>query len=212
MTNKPRWLASNDLDTAFGIARACHANTARKTDDTPYISHLMGVAALVIEHGGSETQAAAGLLHDIIEDTSMTHDRLALLVGAEVADIVLDCTDDADRPANHDFTPEQRLADWRDRKEKYLDRLNHKLNGTPSLLVVLADKVHNGEATARDIQRCIAEGRNLTDFWAQFNAPHKEQHWWYGSLLDALSSKTWEPAALPLLDRFRAAVGTIQSA
>ena len=137
---------------------------------------------------------------------------LEFLLGKEVADIVLDCTDDADRPANQDFTPEQRLADWRDRKVKYLDRLNDKPNGTPSLLVVLADKVHNGEATARDIQRCRAEGRDLADFWAQFNAPRDDQRWWYGSLLDALSSKTWETAALPLLDRFRAAVGIIQSA
>lgn len=212
VTSKPRWFASNDLDTAFGIARACHAHKTRKTDDTPYISHLMGVSALVTEHGGSEVQAAAGLLHDIIEDTPMTYDRLALLVGKEVADIVLDCTDDADRKRDDDFTPEQRLADWHDRKVKYLDRLNHKTNGTPSLLVVLADKVHNGEATARDIQRCRAEGRNLAEFWGHFNAPRDMQHWWYGSLLDALSSKTWEPAALPLLERFRIAVDVIQSA
>ena len=212
MTNKPRWLATNDLDTAFGIARACHANKTRKTDDTPYISHLMGVAALVIEHGGTEVQAAAGLLHDVIEDTAMTYDRLVLLVGTEVADIVRDCTDDIDRKRDDNFTPEQRLADWHDRKVKYLDHLNHKPNGTPSLLVVLADKVHNGEATARDIQRCRAEGRDLAEFWGHFNAPRDKQHWWYGSLLSALESKDWPPAALPLLDRFRAAVSVIQSA
>ena len=212
MERTPRWLASNDLDAAFALARACHADKKRKTDDTPYIAHLMGVSALVTEHGGSEAQAAAALLHDTIEDTLMTYEMLEFLLGKEVADIVLDCTDDADRPANQDFTPEQRLTNWRDRKVRYLDRLNHKPNGTPSLLVVLADKVHNGEATARDIQRCLAEGRNLADFWTQFNAPRDEQHWWYGSLLDALSSKTWAPAALPLLDRFRAAVGIIQSA
>jgi (p)ppGpp synthase/HD superfamily hydrolase len=212
VTSKPRWFASNDLDAAFGIARACHANKTRKTDDTPYISHLMGVAALVTEHGGSEVQAAAGLLHDIIEDTPMTYDRLALLVGTAVADIVLDCTDDADRKRDDNFSPEQRLADWHDRKVKYLDRLAHKPNGTPSLLVVLADKVHNGEATARDIQRCRAEGRDLAEFWGHFIALCDKQHWWYGELLATLESKTWPETALPLLDRFRTAVGIIRSA
>ena len=212
MTSKPRWFPSSDLDTAFALARACHIDGTRKTDDTPYIAHLMGVSALVIEHGGTEVQAAAALLHDTIEDTSMTHDRLELLIGKAVADIVLDCTDDADRKRNENLTAEQRLADWYDRKVKYLDRLTHKPNGTPSLLVVLADKVHNGEATARDIQRCRAEGRDIAEFWAHFNAPRDKQHWWYGSLLQALESKTWAPAALPLLARFRVAVAVIQAA
>lgn len=212
MKKEPRWFASKDLDKAFEVARTCHAGESRKTDDTPYISHLMGVSALIIEHGGSEVQAAAGLLHDTIEDTSMTHDRLVELVGKEVADIVLDCTDDANRKPNRDFTPEQRLADWRDRKVKYLERLAHKPNGTPSLLVVLADKVHNGETTARDIQRCRDEGRDIATFWANFNAGREQQQWWYRCLLDELSAKEWPPAALPLLARFRAAVAVIQSA
>ena len=73
MERTPRWLASNDLDAAFALARACHADKKRKTDDTPYIAHLMGVSALVTEHGGSEAQAAAALLHDTIEDTLMTY-------------------------------------------------------------------------------------------------------------------------------------------
>lgn len=209
---KPRWFASPDLDTAFAVARACHAHKTRKTDDTPYIAHLMGVAALVTEHGGSETQAAAALLHDTIEDTAMTHDRLAALVGKAVADIVLDCTDDVDRANDDNLSPSERLADWQERKLKYLAKLSAKPDNAPSLLVVLADKVHNGEQTARDIQRCRAEGRDIAEFWANFNAPRDKQHWWYGELLQILSAKSWPPAAQPLLGRFRVAVGVIQSA
>jgi (p)ppGpp synthase/HD superfamily hydrolase len=212
VASQPRWIASNELDTAFAIAREFHANKARKTDATPYISHLMGVSALVVEHGGSEDQAAGALLHDVIEDTSMTHDRLISLVGQTIADIVLDCTDSTDRKRGDLMTPEERLTDWRQRKEMYLAKLESKADGEPSLLVVLSDKVHNGEQTARDIENCLAEGRNLDDFWSMFNAPRDEQHWWYGELLAKLSAKAWSPEALPLLARFSRAVSTIRSA
>lgn len=212
MSIKPRWIASIDLDTAFGVARACHAHKSRKTDPTPYISHLMGVSALVVEHGGSEVQAAAALLHDVIEDTSMTYDNLVKLVGKPVSDIVLACTDSTDRKRDDQMMPEERLADWHRRKVAYLEHLADTPSGAPSLLVVLADKVHNGEQTARDIQRCLATGRNLDDFWSVFNAPRDMQHWWYGRLLEALSAKDWPVEAQPLLDRFRRAVEVIQSA
>lgn len=212
MTQKPRWLASQDLDSAFAVARACHAHKSRKTDTTPYISHLMGVSALVIEHGGSELQAAAGLLHDVIEDTPMTYERLIELVGKPVADIVLDCTDSTERKRDDLMTPEERLADWHQRKIKYLDHLAQMPSGRPSLLVVLADKVHNGEATARDIDGCRTNGRSLDDFWSVFNAPREMQRWWYGSLLDHLSAKSWPAEAQPLLQRFERAVAVIRSA
>jgi len=209
--DQPRWVASSDFDTAFAVARRYHADQTRKTDDTPYISHLMAVSALVTEHGGSQVQAAAALLHDAIEDTPMTHAHLTELVGAAVADIVLECTDDTDRGDESLMTREQRLTDWRRRKDVYLERLAHKPDGAPSLLVVLADKTHNSEQAAREIQRWRAAGKDVTEFWANFNAPRESQQWWYRSLLEVLEAKTWPPTALPLLERFRAAVDLIQS-
>jgi hypothetical protein len=50
------------------FAFALHAHQERKGSGIPYIAHLMSVAALVLEHGGDEDQAIAGLLHDAIED------------------------------------------------------------------------------------------------------------------------------------------------
>lgn len=40
----------------------------RKGTDVPYVSHLLGVAALVLEDGGDEGEAIAALLHDALED------------------------------------------------------------------------------------------------------------------------------------------------
>ena len=52
------------FDNAFRYAHQLHRGQTRKETTIPYISHLMAVAALVVEHGGNEDQAIAGLLHD----------------------------------------------------------------------------------------------------------------------------------------------------
>jgi (p)ppGpp synthase/HD superfamily hydrolase len=41
----------------------------------PYVSHLMSVSALVMENGGDEDQAIAGLLHDALEDCGPQHEQ-----------------------------------------------------------------------------------------------------------------------------------------
>jgi (p)ppGpp synthase/HD superfamily hydrolase len=45
-----------------------HADQRRKGSEIPYISHLLAVTAIVLEHGGRENEAIAALLHDAIED------------------------------------------------------------------------------------------------------------------------------------------------
>jgi (p)ppGpp synthase/HD superfamily hydrolase len=47
----------------------------------------------VIEHGGDEDQAIAGLLHDVIEDCGKTVDEIVGMFGSRVAGIVEHCTD-----------------------------------------------------------------------------------------------------------------------
>ena len=50
------------FDDAFRYARHLHGAQFRKGTSIPYISHLMSVAALVIEYGGDEDQAIGALL------------------------------------------------------------------------------------------------------------------------------------------------------
>ena len=52
----------------------------RKGSSTPYIAHLLSVAAIVLKAGGTEDEAIAALLHDAIEDQG----------GSEVAEIILE--------------------------------------------------------------------------------------------------------------------------
>ncbi len=124
------------FDEAFRYARQLHQSQVRKDTTIPYISHLMTVSALVVEHGGDEDQAIAGLLHDAAEDQGGAQilAEIRTKFGEVVADIVADCTDA--------WTEPKPL--WRPRKEAYLKALRNKPRA--SLLVSLADKTHNAEA------------------------------------------------------------------
>ena len=72
---------------AFEVAERAHAGQKRK-DGTPYISHTISAAIITAEMGLDEDAIVAALLHDCIEDTSLTHEDIAHSFGPAVADIV----------------------------------------------------------------------------------------------------------------------------
>ena len=72
---------------AFELADRSHLGQKRK-DGTPYISHCIAAAIITAEMGLDEDAIIAALLHDCIEDTSLTHDDIAHNFGSAVADIV----------------------------------------------------------------------------------------------------------------------------
>jgi (p)ppGpp synthase/HD superfamily hydrolase len=161
------------FDDAFSYASDLHRDQTRKGTSIPYISHLMAVSSLVIAHGGDEVQAIAGLLHDAAEDQggAATLNSIRGLFGDEVAGIVADCTD-----AWVDPKPE-----WRKRKEDYLAALPHK--PARSLLVSLADKVHNAQTIAED-RRQIGE-----DIWKRFTGGRDGTLWYYRTLSDFFDNR-----------------------
>jgi len=85
---------------ALIYAEAAHAGQVRKGTSIPYISHLLAVTALALEHGATEDEAIAALLHDTVEDCGGL-DRLRDIrdkFGPNVADIVMGCTDSTETP------------------------------------------------------------------------------------------------------------------
>ena len=66
----------------------------------PYVSHLLAVAGLVIEHGANEDEVIAALLHDAIEDQggAPTREAIRARFGDRVVAIVDGCTDTEDTP------------------------------------------------------------------------------------------------------------------
>lgn len=136
---------------AVDHARIAHAAQVRKGSNIPYLYHLLGVASLVIEFGGDEDQAIAGLLHDTLEDCGEAHEPIIRAqFGDRVADIVRACTDGtAEGKASHS-DPDARRRDWMDRKLAYLAHLAEANDDV--LLVSGCDKLHNARAIVQDLE------------------------------------------------------------
>lgn len=166
-------LLTEKFDQALVYANSIHRQQIRKGTDIPYMSHLMSVAALTLEHGGDEDQAIAALLHDAAEDCG-GQERLNDIrdkFGDDVADMVADCTDSWTDPK----------PEWRIRKEAYIASIATKPER--SLLVTLADKTHNARAIISDLNDVGAE------LWNRFSAERHEIIWYYEALASALEER-----------------------
>lgn len=75
------------IRSAFDYAESKHKGQLRKSGE-PYIVHPRDVAITLAEYQVDPYTIAAGLLHDILEDTDTTYDEIKELFGEEVADIV----------------------------------------------------------------------------------------------------------------------------
>ncbi len=169
---------SDRFKDALVYAAQVHSGQTRKGGSVPYVSHLLAVCGLVLEHGGSEEEAIAALLHDAVEDqpkrTSL--DDIAQRFGDEVARIVEGCSDTVTHPK----------PPWRKRKERYLRHLESADEAI--LRVSCADKLHNVRTMLTDLRR------NGDEFWNRFNAGRKEQLWYYRSLAEVFTRRL--PGAL----------------
>lgn len=155
------------FEQALVYATRLHAHQIRKATGVPYISHLLSVAALVLEDGGDEDEAIAALLHDAVEDQGgkTTRAEIYRLFGERVGSIVDGCTE---------FDSEIKPP-WRERKERYLEQLRQ---GTPSVRrVALADKLHNARTIVQDYRQ---QGENI---WSVFSVGKDGMLWFYHTLL-----------------------------
>mgnify|MGYP000879238093 CR=1 FL=1 len=172
------------LHAALDYAAEAHQAQSRKGTNIAYLSHLMGVASLVIEHGGDEDQAIAGLLHDVVEDCGPQHEPIVRRrFGNRVADIVLACTDGV--PDESGQKPP-----WLKRKQAYLDHLKHDVSDD-ALLVSACDKLHNARAIAAD----AAAGHPVFE---RFNAGRDGTLWYYKSLQAVFAERMGPEASLPI--------------
>ena len=143
---------TNRFSEAVEYARAAHDGQVRKGSNIPYFYHLLGVASFVLEYGGSEDQAIAGLLHDVLEDCGAEHEAVIReRFGDTVAAIVNDCTDGTAGEKITHTTPEAKRADWQRRKLAYIAHL--KDAPEISLLVSGCDKLHNARAIVQDLEK-----------------------------------------------------------
>ncbi len=122
------------LGLLFGaLAFAAHKHRAQRRKDkeaSPYINHPIGLADVLANEGGVDDPVAlcAAVLHDTIEDTETTYQELREHFGTEIANVVMEVTDD-------------KLLEKAERKERQVVHAPHL--SERAKLVKLADKICN---------------------------------------------------------------------
>lgn len=162
------------FERALLFATRKHAGQFRKGTPAPYISHLMGVAGLVLEAGGDEDLAIAALLHDVVEDCGGEKmlKEVRRRFGKRVAHVVDGCTD----------TYEDPKPPWRQRKQEYIDHLRTADDDVH--LVSAADKLHNSRHILADYYQ---DGEVI---WQRFNGGREGTLWYYRTLLKEFRRRT----------------------
>ena len=171
------------IDFAIEVAAKAHRNQCRKGTDIPYIVHPYAVGLLLLGAGCSEEVVVAGILHDTVEDTSMTLEDIRENFGERVASIVAGCSE-----------PDKSLP-WEVRKRHTIESL--RAAPLEVRLIVCADKLHN-------LRTIAAEHQKIGDaVWKRFNRGRKEQEWYYRSLVESLCSPPDDERKASLFQQFR---------
>lgn len=121
------------LEEVYRFAEDLHKGQYRKSGE-PYINHPLHVAMILAELGLDEQAVAAGLLHDIAEDTNCTLDGLIDHFGSEISFLVngvtklskLECTNKEERQL-----------------ESYRKMFLSMAKDIRVILIKLADRLHN---------------------------------------------------------------------
>jgi (p)ppGpp synthase/HD superfamily hydrolase len=175
---------------ALAFAARLHNGQKRKGTDIPYVSHLLAVASIALEHGADEDEAIAALLHDAVEDQGgdAARQEIRRRFGERVTQVVDGCTD-------AETTPK---PPWRERKERYVA---HVAEASPSVrLVSAADKLHNARSILADLRTC---GDAL---WARFKGGKEGTLWYYRSLVEAFRAH----GTTPLVEELARTVAEIE--
>jgi (p)ppGpp synthase/HD superfamily hydrolase len=159
-------------------ATRLHAKQHKKGSRVPYVAHLLGTAALVLEDGGTEKEAIAALLHDALEDTDVPAEKIRRRFGRKVTRIVVACTD-----VPPGSKKRRTAGNWRTRKERSLAHLRAPDIQVAVLRVRAADALSNARSIVADLRRIGPE------VWQRFHVGAVDQLWYYRSLSVVLSDR-----------------------
>ncbi len=121
------------LRRAYDFSAAEHAGQKRRSGE-PYLIHPLEVASLVADMRLDDVAIAAGLLHDVVEDTLTTIERVGELFGSDVAHVVEGVTKISS--ISFSSSEEQQAENFRKMLLAMVDDIR-------VILVKLADRLHN---------------------------------------------------------------------
>ncbi|HEX8984953.1 MAG TPA: HD domain-containing protein [Bryobacteraceae bacterium] len=177
---------SDKFDAALVFAHRLHRRQLRKTSGAPYVAHLLGVAASVMEDGGSEDETIAALLHDSIEDQARHYPggaaALTATIEREFGPGVLRLVEAlTERPDPSEQGIPDRRGRWRAHKEAYIRQI---VTADPAVRrISSADSLYNVRSLTRDYLRM---GDQL---WTRFlTRSRDDQLWAYDAVAHALQA------------------------
>jgi (p)ppGpp synthase/HD superfamily hydrolase len=187
---------------ALAFAHEIHRKQKRKTSGVPYVAHLLGVAALVIEDEGTEEEAIAALLHDSLEDQARHYEggepalaaEIEARFGPQVRRMVEALTERRD-------AEEMQISDkrerWRVHKRAYFEQIRKA--GPEVRRISCADSLHNVRTLLKDF-------RHLGDrIWTRFMTGRgDDQVWAYRSAAAAFHAAGTGPLAEDLSEAVNA--------
>lgn len=165
------------IERAFLIALKAHEGQMRKEAPVPYIVHPVRVAILLTRYGFSDKVVAAGLVHDVVEDTPVSLDEVRAELGEAVAALVAPVTHDDSLP-------------WEDQKNAYIESVRAASDEVKAISA--ADKIANAESL---IAAAKEQGAGI---WRHFNRGREKKLWFEHAMLDMLRA-SWQH---PLVDEY----------
>ena len=173
-----------DMDrirAAYQMAKQAHAGQLRK-DGSPYVTHCVAAADITVDLGLDEDSIVAALLHDVIEDTTLTHADIAHQFGVPVADIVEGVTK---------LTRVQYTSKEEEQMENLRKMLMAMAKDIRVILIKIADRLHNMRTMAYQTTEKQRAKWELEDLSLQYLDPAG-----YKEITDSLEEK------LPMLEGF----------
>lgn len=162
-------LQCEELQRAFTFAARAHRGQVRKGTDIPYLIHLIRTWGYVSRMTDDSEEQMAALLHDVLEDTSVTSKEVRGIFGSAVAELVEGMSENK---------RDERLPGetWVIRKQETIWKLKERLTEEKArglIHIALADKLAN-------LYSMMYEYRNKGEqLWEKFNQKDKKLHAWY---------------------------------
>lgn len=168
--------ASNLLSNAFTYAVEGHKGELKKLTQTNYLYHPMAVAALVFKFGGDEKQAAAALLHDLID--SHKKNEMTEKFGQEVTELAFSFLDPAGLENKN----------WKEKKVAYLAKVSEL--DQRAFLIIACEEYHDGSELVYEVK---THGPTI---WTRYPARADEVLWYYIEIFNLISKKMGEESPL----------------
>ena len=176
----------NDIvEKALKLSAIAHNGQMRKEGAFPYIVHPVFTALLLAKNGFPDVVIASALVHDVLEDTSVTEKELGAELGEEILSIVKSLS-------------EKKSLSWEERKSQYIESI--RAGSDEVKAVSVADKIHNARSMIE------AHKKRGSDLWKMFSRGREKQLWFAETYLDMIKS-SWEN---PLADEYETLVDELK--